>query len=231
MIRLQTLGLATALGLAGAVLAQTPSPSTTTGTDARTSESQTGTPPISGSDTTSTSGQQSGATQPGGSASPASTDEDSMSAESTRTAAAGDKSSQADEHRVSKLIGKNVESPTGDTIGEVNDVVIDAEGKATHVIVSAGRPGSTKMVAVPYQTLKQAMKGETVVLDRTRLENAPSFEESNFPNVASSTWSSETDRYWARSRTAAAEDADTSTSGSTSSTTEEEEPSSTERPR
>jgi hypothetical protein len=59
------------------------------------------------------------------------------------------------------------------------------------------------------------MRNEKIVLDRTRLENAPSFEESNFPNLASGTWSSAADRYWGRARTAAAEptmDTETETS-------------------
>lgn len=224
MIKLQTLGLATLIGFAGAALAQTPSPSTTTNTDARTSSSQsqdpsqtqdpgtTGTPPISGSDTTST-----GALPSSASATPPATtsDEDTMSSDSMRTASASDmsKASKADKHRVSRLIGRNVETSTGDTIGEVKEIVIDDSGRITHVIVSHGRLGSTRLAPVPYQAARQMMRGDKLVIDRTRLENAPSFEEASYPDMSSSTWSSSADRYWERSRSASAEEgADTATS-------------------
>ncbi|MGQ0834763.1 MAG: PRC-barrel domain-containing protein [Gammaproteobacteria bacterium] len=175
MIRMQTLGLAIALGLAGAAFAQTPSPSTTNpDPQSRPSESSTGTPPIS--DT-----------------------------ESARMAAATDMKSKDDMHRASKLIGKNVETSTGDTIGEVKDLVIDQQGKITHVIISHGRLGSTRLTAVPHETVKQMKRGDKIVFERTRLENAPSFEESNYPNLASAGWSTAADRYWGRSRAASAE--------------------------
>jgi len=255
MIRLQTLGLATLLGFAGAVLAQTPSPSTTTNTDARTSSSQsddtlgqqpgnptttpssgqsqdpatTGTPPISGSDTSPST------TPPSGSATPPATssDEDSMSSDSMRTASASDtmKSAKGDKHRVSKLIGKNVETSTGDTIGEVKDLVIDDMGKVTHLIVSHGRLGSTKLAAVPYDAAKQMMRGDKLVMDKTRLENAPSFEESSYPDMSSTTWSSSADRYWERSRSASAAGAsDTGSTGSASSDPATDDASSTSDP-
>ena len=189
MIKLQTLGLAIALGLAGAAVAQTPSPSTTNpDPQSRPSESSTGTPPISGSDTTSSSdrSETSGTAQ----------------TEPARMAAATNMKSKDDMHRASKLIGKNVETSTGDTIGEVKDLVIDQQGKITHVIISHGRLGSTKLTAVPHETVKQMKRGDKIVFDRTRLENAPSFEESNYPNLASAGWSTAADRYWGRSRTA-----------------------------
>lgn len=200
MIKLQTLGLAIALGLASAAVAQTPSPSTTNPDQSRPSESSTGTPPISGSDTTSSSGRSetSGSAQ----TTPSASDEDT---ESARMAATTDMKSKDDMHRASKLIGKNVETSTGDTIGEVKDLVIDQQGKITHVIISHGRLGSTKLTAVPHETVKQMKRGDKIVFERTRLENAPSFEESNYPNLASAGWSTAADRYWGRSRTASAE--------------------------
>jgi sporulation protein YlmC with PRC-barrel domain len=227
MMNLQTLGLAALLGFAGAVLAQTPSPSTET----QTSPSQqqdtadqsqaptTGTPPISDSD-------QGSSEYPSGSAQvPTSAEEDPASAESesTRIAAADGTgmSGKKDKHRVSKLIGKNVESSDGQTIGQVKDVVIDGQAKITHFILSHGRLGSTRLTAVPYDVVKRSMQGERIVLDRTRLQNAPSFEESNFPNIASSDWSRSVDRYWQRSRTAAADVSESgSQSGSESAGTE-----------
>jgi sporulation protein YlmC with PRC-barrel domain len=260
MIKLQTLGLASALAIAGAVLAQTPSPSTTTNPDARTPETQTPDTQTPESQTSTsqgedTMGQEPGTTQPSTTQSPtgtppisdsdpsgtadtypSSSEDDQASAEneSTRIAAAD---MSKDKHRVSKLIGKNVETSTGDTIGEVKDVVIDDKAKITHFIVSHGRLGSTKLTAIPYETLKQSMRGDKIVLEKTRLENAPSFEESNFPNLSSSTWSSSADRYWGRSRTASADmssessstsatgTSPSSSSGSTGSTGTSEDPS------
>jgi sporulation protein YlmC with PRC-barrel domain len=244
MSKLQTLGLASALAIAGAVLAQTPSPSTTTNPEARTPDTQTPESQTSTSQGEDTMGQEPSTTQPSTTQSPtgtppisdsdpsgtadtypSSSEDDQASAEneSTRIAAAD---MSKDKHRVSKLIGKNVETSTGDTIGEVKDVVIDDKAKITHFIVSHGRLGSTKLTAIPYETLKQSMRGDKIVLEKTRLENAPSFEESNFPNLSSSTWSSAADRYWGRSRTASADMSSSSSSSGSMSSESSSSPSS-----
>jgi sporulation protein YlmC with PRC-barrel domain len=112
----------------------------------------------------------------------------------------------------------------GETLGSVQDVVIDSQGKVTHAIVSkqssSGMSGSTAgstaggstaasgmsstggtLVAIPWQTVKSAMQGGNVVLERSRLQNAPSFSAANMPDFSSSTWSSEADRHWQQGAT------------------------------
>lgn len=82
-------------------------------------------------------------------------------------------------HQASKLIGMNVENESGDTIGEVKDVILNREGQATEAVVSYGGTlgvGATT-VAIPWQTLQSAMHGRNIVMSKSQLESAPRYQE------------------------------------------------------
>jgi len=40
------------------------------------------------------------------------------------------------------------------------------------------------------------MKGDRIVMDRSRLQAAPTFEDNKWPDVASRGWSTAADTYW-----------------------------------
>ncbi|HEX3350682.1 MAG TPA: PRC-barrel domain-containing protein [Acetobacteraceae bacterium] len=58
--------------------------------------------------------------------------------------------------RVGKLIGSSIYNDKGDKIGSVDDVLVAADQKATHVILSIGGflGMGAKLVSVPYDQLK-----------------------------------------------------------------------------
>jgi sporulation protein YlmC with PRC-barrel domain len=120
---------------------------------------------------------------------------------SMRTAAAA---GSIDRHLASKIIGKGIESSKGEMLGEVKDVVLDRSGKVTHALVSyQGSAGARlRVAAVPWDALSSMMRGDSIVMERSRLQGAPSFEEQQPPNFASETWSREADRYWRSGRSA-----------------------------
>lgn len=108
-------------------------------------------------------------------------------------------------HRASAIIGLNVTTPNNeDTIGEVNDLVIDADsGKIRYVALSVGGflGIGDKLVAVPwksFQHLKDEDGDTYMTLDTTKeqLEKAPGFDQDNWPNFGAPEWSDQNYRHF-----------------------------------
>jgi len=76
------------------------------------------------------------------------------------------------------LLGVNVVNAEGETIGEVDNVVIDADGQVRHVIVGVGGflGMGEKNVALPWDQIVMAADGESVTVPYTKdqLEGLPS---------------------------------------------------------
>lgn len=90
---------------------------------------------------------------------------------------------------VSALEGRKVVSPRGESLGEIEKLVIDpGYGRLTYAIVEVGGflGLGEKEVAVPWQALSLAQDGQTFVLDvtRERLKNAPSLDGDQINRVA-----------------------------------------------
>lgn len=82
--------------------------------------------------------------------------------------------------RSTKLVGSKVKNNAGDTIGDINDIILSSDGSATAAVIGVG--GFLGMgehqVAVEFTSLKisQDSNGNDVVmLDTTKdaLKNAP----------------------------------------------------------
>jgi sporulation protein YlmC with PRC-barrel domain len=108
-------------------------------------------------------------------------------------------------HRASEVIGLNVMTPDNeDTIGEVNDLVLDADtGKIRYAAVSVGGflGIGDKMVAVPWNAFecrKDEDDNSYLSLDTTKekLEKAPGFDQDNWPDFSNEEWSGDNDRYF-----------------------------------
>ncbi len=93
-------------------------------------------------------------------------------------------SQDANEWRGSKLIGASVYGPNKKSIGDVNDVLIDKDGRVTAVVVGVGGflGVGEKNVALPFQALNVERKSGaseigkiTVSYTKKQLTNAPSF--------------------------------------------------------
>jgi sporulation protein YlmC with PRC-barrel domain len=97
---------------------------------------------------------------------------------------------------VSKLADKNIESTDRAKLGEIEDFVVDESGQITHAVVSYGSTLGLggKQTVVPWDVLSSSMQGEQIVLERTRLENAPVITDQEL--VASTTWRTEIDQHW-----------------------------------
>jgi|GEM_PF-1768879 len=104
--------------------------------------------------------------------------------------------------RSSELIGLQVKDSSGNTIGEIKDVVIDWPSSriAYAVLVPTGISGlENKYLAIPPTALKRsATDSKTLMLnvDKTRLTAAPNFETTTWPDPANQTFLIEIYHYY-----------------------------------
>lgn len=89
------------------------------------------------------------------------------------------------DHLTSKIVGANVYAKSGEKIGDVNDLIVDASGKVTGVVVGVGGflGVGEKSVALPYADVSMGTddKGKprlTVDVSKEALQKAPAFEPS-----------------------------------------------------
>lgn len=108
--------------------------------------------------------------------------------------------------RASDLADLDVRNAEGETIGSVNDLVIDVEtGKVRYVAVSSGGFAGLgdKLFAIPLNQFKVMKDTDDDVyffstnLTEEKLKNAPGFDEENWPAMASQTqWTQQVDKYY-----------------------------------
>lgn len=188
MKQLQGWSMVLALSVAGAVLAQTQTkPETTQPDSATTSTSPTEgtaadrTPPgeTPTQDTQTPTADPTPPTDPTeGTAADSTTPGERATDDAARIAATGDTKVSA--HRASKIIGMKVQTPSGESVGEVKDIVIDDNGRISQLIVDrASKAGARSgLVSVPWSTASSMIKGSALVMEQARLDEAPSFEET-----------------------------------------------------
>src|SRR5437016_6981829 len=93
------------------------------------------------------------------------------------------------------LIGKPVRNAAGETLGKLEELVVDpASGNVMFGILSlSGLSGmSDRLVAVPWNALGHVAGRDYVLLDMDKnvLEHAPSFTRNEWPDVSDSAWRS-----------------------------------------
>jgi hypothetical protein len=122
----------------------------------------------------------------------------------TERAAGKDKEMAGDTKPKDKLVGLVVESPAGEPVGSVVDIVRDGSGLPTHVIVAM----DNETTAVPYQTASSMVRGGKVVMNQQRLAGAPKVKQTEWLDEQDSKWRTASDRYWGSTRTASPGDAE-----------------------
>jgi len=106
--------------------------------------------------------------------------------------------------RASQLIGMNIQNSAGEGVGEINDIVLDANtGRVRYAAVTYGGilGVGNKMFAVPFEAFKCQRDPDDrdehiVILDVTQkqLEGAKGFDEDNWPNFADRKFTMELDK-------------------------------------
>jgi len=106
--------------------------------------------------------------------------------------------------RFSQLIGANLQNDAGDSVGEINDLVLDSRtGRVRYAAVTYGGflGLGDKLFAVPFEAIKTKADrqdaGEYVLVlnvTQAQLEGAQGFDQDNWPNMADKNFAMELDR-------------------------------------
>jgi sporulation protein YlmC with PRC-barrel domain len=112
--------------------------------------------------------------------------------------------------RASKLIGMNIQNAGGESVGEVNDIVLDGQtGKIRYVAVTYGGflGIGNKMFAVPYEAFRWRTaadsRGEHMLMlnvTQKQLEGAVGFDENSWPNFADPKYTEDLDKRYGVTR-------------------------------
>ena len=87
-------------------------------------------------------------------------------------------------HETKDIIGTRIKNVDGKDLGEIDQLLIDRNGKVTHVVIGIGGLAGIgeKKVVVPWSELKFAPVAEgkknAITMDGARLENAPRYERA-----------------------------------------------------
>jgi sporulation protein YlmC with PRC-barrel domain len=113
---------------------------------------------------------------------PATTAQPSMTTTTTTTAQSGGMwyTAQSSDMRASKLIGTNVKNQAGETIGEINEIILSPDGRVHAVVVGVGGflGIGEREVAMDFNQLKLAQDNSnrvvaTTTVNKQTLEQAP----------------------------------------------------------
>ncbi|MGD9632750.1 MAG: PRC-barrel domain-containing protein [Pirellulales bacterium] len=109
--------------------------------------------------------------------------------------------------RASELIGLNVKNNADETVGEINDIVIDPnDGRVRYVALSVGGflGIADQLFAIPWASFECRREGDqhVVVLnvDKETLKKAKGFNEEHWPDMANPQWQTENDRFYGTPR-------------------------------
>jgi BON domain/PRC-barrel domain len=105
----------------------------------------------------------------------------------------------------SQIIGAKVEDSAGKNVGKIEDIMIDASGRAPFAVLSFGgfMGIGDKWYAIPWNALqierdRDSKDVKRIVLDVSKetIEHAPSFTRDRWPDTRDSQWTRDTQKYW-----------------------------------
>jgi len=122
------------------------------------------------------------------------------------------KTGVSDAHKASSIVGMKVTNQANETLGNIEDLVVDMKtGKISYAVLGVGGflGIGEKYIAVPPSAFNIGTDEKTLVLqaDKAKLQAAPSFPKTNWPDFQNPDWGAE--GFWN----------DASVGGSTSVTT------------
>jgi sporulation protein YlmC with PRC-barrel domain len=97
-----------------------------------------------------------------------------------------------------KLVGMKVQTASGDSLGQIKDVVIDKSGQTSYAVIAYGATlnVAAKQTAVPWAAVSPMIQGDKLVMDQSQLEQAPVLSNSRKLDPSSGTWSRDANVYW-----------------------------------
>jgi hypothetical protein len=101
-------------------------------------------------------------------------------------------------------VGTRVQTPEGEQIGTVKNVVPDPRTGRPGYVLIARRSGTD--TAVPSPAIFEGVHDGRIVLERSQLERAPTVREAEIQNTWSTQWQERADQYWRATPSAALSD-------------------------
>lgn len=101
--------------------------------------------------------------------------------------------------KASTIIGMDVENPQGESLGTIKDIVIDRNtGQIAYAVLSGVSGAENKLFAVPWSALQPGTTATTLSLNvpKSKLENAPSFSQDNWPDMANRSYGKKIFQYY-----------------------------------
>src|SRR5215467_3538173 len=101
----------------------------------------------------------------------------------------------------STLAGDTVRNAAGDSLGKVDEIMIDIpSGQVAYAVLSFGgllRMGN-KLFAVPWSALRVDEDEKCFILDvdKRKLETAPGFDKDTWPDMADPSWGSQISEHY-----------------------------------
>ena len=102
-------------------------------------------------------------------------------------------------HRLSKIIGSDVRTKSGEKIGDIRDLMVDDTGTIKLAIVSTGGflGVGDRLHAVPWDVLTLGPKDDHILdIDKAHLQAAPGFTSKTWPNLGDDHWMADNRRYY-----------------------------------
>lgn len=93
----------------------------------------------------------------------------------------------------SNIVGSHIKNLTGESLGDVKDMVINPEdNQVLYAVISFGGilGLGEKLFAVPLSLMKRSAEANTFIMDveQNRLKNAPEFNRNNWPQMTDPQW-------------------------------------------
>jgi sporulation protein YlmC with PRC-barrel domain len=96
--------------------------------------------------------------------------------------------------RVSQLTSAQVKSSSGETLGQINDLLVNpANGRIEFAVISltSGQQNG-KLTAIPWQLLRTSGEGQSINVvanvDQSKLATAETFDQTQWPDMSQPTW-------------------------------------------
>ena len=103
--------------------------------------------------------------------------------------------------KASEVIGKKVTNGANESLGKIEDIVVDAtSGRILYGVLSFGGFAGMgdKFFAIPWSSLQLPSDNSKIVLnvDKDQLKGAPGFDKKNWPNFADEQYATTTYKYY-----------------------------------
>lgn len=88
---------------------------------------------------------------------------------------------------------------TGPMSGTMDDLIVDpATGELQYLVISGDFAEGQRLIPVPLSSVMWDAANQTFVIqvDPAALQNAPTFEDGQFPDMSAEGWNSEIDQFW-----------------------------------